>query len=447
MRFSLLFMSLLVLAASCKFINPPKPSVKSDKDSKKPSSETASAGQLAALKDPHTILVMDQGFDHKHDVFKDKVIGAYTMECSEYTSAPEKSPYQPKDNSHFELSKAKLISAFSRPNLCKLREGIALKKDPRLFEITKFREEWNARVKNKQPLEGVADFDSEGQATSIKDILSGVQQDPEAEEYSYHGTGTASLIAYKNPGVKLILVEMDLASLDGLTLSECTDQDRLDLFTRLYSDKDVIEAYRDKPLSEFESSINDLIEKHNVTIINKSFGFSSRAEIERWHKEKCGVSVEFRKVFQALGEALRQRALYLHKSGKVKRQPLTVYAAGNDGDTIDSLQDAFECSDHELNTILSGSYKRSGDKSTFSNVGKCVDLYAIGSVVVIAAPENFLTLTQGTSFSAPLSVRYISRNFPASMLASEIIKALPSHLDTNRHLTKEQLPLELIIDT
>jgi hypothetical protein len=63
--------------------------------------------------------------------------------------------------------------------------------------------------------------------------------------------------------------------------------------------------------------------------------------------------------------------------------------------------------------------------------------------VIVAAPDNFLNVVNGTSFSSPLLARFISKEFPPSESPDSIIKKLKTKADASGNLTKGAVPIEL----
>ena len=93
--------------------------------------------------------------------------------------------------------------------------------------------------------------------------------------------------------------------------------------------------------------------------------------------------------------------------------------------------------------ILVGTYDNKKNKSSFSNYGKCVDYYMLGSSVVVAAPKGFLDVADGASFSAPLMTRYLSLNWKPGEKISRAISQLDSSSDTNGYMSMDSNPIEI----
>jgi subtilisin family serine protease len=91
---------------------------------------------------------------------------------------------------------------------------------------------------------------------------------------------------------------------------------------------------------------------------------------------------------------------------------LTVQAAGNDNAEIDSGADALACDIGDPQSLLVGSYDLNQARSTFSNFGACVDIYAPGEYIVAPYAGGWLLPVAGTSFASPMVVRYLSLTAP-----------------------------------
>jgi hypothetical protein len=91
------------------------------------------------------------------------------------------------------------------------------------------------------------------------------------EQYNYHGTYVASLIAYKNEKIELVLIQIELSKSEAISMSklECFSQAELDKLAKLYSDPEVVRAYQNTPLSPLEKNIDELFVKYNIDFMNK----------------------------------------------------------------------------------------------------------------------------------------------------------------------------------
>ena len=108
---------------------------------------------------------------------------------------------------------------------------------------------------------------------------------------------------------------------------------------------------------------------------------------------------------------------------------LISHSSGNNSLRIDSAQDTPECL-IKGNHLMVGSFNAAGDISPFSNHGACVDFYTLGSKVITATVGDVLLPLDGTSFSAPLAVRYMTSFKETS--PKEIKEKIASILDSKR---------------
>jgi len=443
--------SVIVLIGICQYGC--KPSVK--KPSVKPHADKiVSSDQNLSQK--HTVIVMDTGFDIQYSDYKDKIMGSYSQECGEGAPAiagakpVESSPYTPKDNSRYELSKKDVIGSFQASKSCYLSDDVTLEIGPKYSELLNYKTEWNNRVKEKKPLGGTGSFVSIEKAEEMNKVLGGNEGETSGNSYDYHGTATAGVASYNNSKIRMILVQVDPSNILPMSHGEeCLSQEDVNLVARLYKDKEVQEAYSKKPLSSFERDLFDLINKHNVTIINKSFGYREREKLEEIVKDSCGTSPDYKAAYQAMSETILARQDYIAKQGHPIYKPLTVIAAGNNQIEINSVEDTFECSDHKRNTIVVGAYTHAKKVSEISNFGRCVDFFAFGETIIVPAPKGFLRVTSGTSFAAPLAVNFIAQTFLVSENPSNIISQIKTRLDQGKYLpvTGETNAVDFLSDT
>lgn len=109
-----------------------------------------------------------------------------------------------------------------------------------------------------------------------------------------------------------------------------------------------------------------------------------------------------------------KRDAYLDQQLPDRLNYLLVQSAGNEGAQVNSSSDKMECGSKRDNLVFVGATTADGTRAEFSNYGTCVDVSALCDNVVLAAPDNFLNVESGTSFSAPLVVRYLSQNIHAT---------------------------------
>ena len=120
---------------------------------------------------------------------------------------------------------------------------------------------------------------------------------------------------------------------------------------------------------------------------------------------------------------------------------MTINSHGNDGLVLDSPSDGENCSN--VFTLNVGALTSKGSVASFSNHGSCGDVYILGESVVVSAPENFLFESDGTSFSAPLFVRYLTQT---NTVQSDYKDLYKKYKGSNSFISLEEIPRELAFD-
>lgn len=386
-------------------------------------------------KSTSTVLVVDQGFDPENVALKGKVKASYTLSCSPpRQDSCSECPYE-------EFKKASL-QALKQVETCQVEKGIKLAIDPAFDGIMKYRKHWNESILQKNAYDP-----AEAGDTSLPNSGENQKSGPQAEssdpfeplnlasahedvavpdqqvadeitrillgndhKYSYHGTMTAGLIAYKNPDVKLVLVQIKMSSSNQVKdVIACLSKRAYQNQVRLLKDEDYQKAYLEAPESAQSRLLSALIKEHGVSIINFSAGPLPRVIEESSLKEKNCPVTDLRERYQLLVKLQEKKTARSRQSSPQDAGPLLVQAAGNEGVVIDSAVDG-DCHDLSSNRILVGSYNNKMQMSEISQRGKCVDVYSLGEWVVLAEPRGFVNAASGTSFSAPLVVRYLTLN-------------------------------------
>lgn len=389
----------------------------------------------SSTPDKHTVLILDDGFDTSIQTFDGKIVGQYTLECSGVDGTGLF--YDPNEIS---LGRAKFEwqNFYAQPRRnCRLVEGIEFQSSDVLDDIMNIRDEWNLLVREKR-----VDFSNPSYQQLLR-ILNG-----EDAKVNYHGTQTASLLAYNNPDTDIVLVQLPLAtsfetgdlsaftaatevvrpvtSSASVTSTQCFSQDKVDFWVASHSDPVVQRAFINQPFSGMERALQEAIDRHGVTMVNFSAGRAPRTILtDLQQKQGCG-SLDLSNYFRTAGILSKERKSceqrQLGKRGL--RLPLTIQAAGNASTRIDSLGDTRDCSDRANNLIMIGSSNSIGQRSGFSNFGGCIDFYTLGEKVITSSPESFLNIVDGTSFSAPFVTRFLSQNAPVSSSADQLIEFL-----------------------
>jgi hypothetical protein len=383
----------------------------------------------------HTVLVLDSGFDVEHEVFKDKLAATYQVRCVEQKPVgAELTGFETSDKA----LKAALLAVYREKDTgCRIERGVTFRSSPRFEEMSSKRDSWNEAVRKKTLTKKFLEFDK------IKEILSG-----EKGKYLYHGTATAGLVAYQNPKTSLVFLQdqyfVESNAMDDLSNKRCPTQANVDQWVTAHQDEEVRKAFIEAPLSVYEVNLRNIMKKHSVTLVNYSAGREVRPLLETiYEKLKCG-KLKLKEQYKTFALLEREREVFRRKKGFYKdADPLWIQAAGNEGAYLKGVEDSLDCSDHPNNRIVVGSAGISGGTSTFSNSGTCVDIYTLGEKVVVAAPSNFLRIDDGTSYSAPLTVRFLTENTVPSLKPPLMIEFLMKEKDTSGRLQGSKLPQEL----
>ncbi|HEU4533684.1 MAG TPA: S8/S53 family peptidase, partial [Polyangiaceae bacterium] len=346
----------------------------------------------------HVVMIVDHGFDLTLPVFQGKLAGCFRRVCDEV--APAEPPADAAG------AKQRFIDQINAPDNCRLESGALLRKSRSFASIAPSKDAWNAAVGAKTLTQGFPEFDT------IARVLGG------EDTYSYHGTWVASVIAYQNPGVKFVVVANDAIRRADAPIG-CPTPAEFDAELALYNDPDVRAAYVAAPYGQSSQQVDDVVRRLGVTVVNESFGSNPWLVMN----EICpGLDWQgYYATITALGD---ERFRGLTQAGVLDGMSvLTVAAAGNEGVTINTEADSLRCGGGQQPdgygpasaTMLVGSYEPlSGQRSDFSNDGACVDAYAPGESIVVAGPEGWLFVVSGTSFSAPMTTRFLTRAEPAT---------------------------------
>lgn len=404
-----------------------------EKKAEKNDDDDASGGGGAPTH--HTVIVLDDGFDSSHEVFKNKIEAEYTITCDK-----EQDDTIDPDASFEEQKQAVIADYASSKSPCSITEDIQFKADAGFAKILADRASWNEQVQAK------AITFEDAKVEEIRKVIGG-----SAANVNYHGTNTASLIAYQNPDVKLVLIQFDLRNPnDGAVDSkdDCPKQDEIDAWVKLHQDPDVLKAYMDAPLSDADAKLLEIQVKHKTTLVNLSLGTPPRLKLQEQLEESGCGKLDFAEYYEIDGKITRDREAARYAAGVYKgtEPTLIVQAAGNEGVKIDGDIDTTDCGDPANGTVMIGAVDYAGERTSFSNYGKCVQYYMMGQGVVVAAPEQFLDVADGTSFSAPLTVRLLSQKTRPEMTYEEKAAELAKLAGSGQVLSNGTFPDELAFD-
>jgi hypothetical protein len=352
-----------------------------------------------ASKQPkhHIVAVVDEGFDIENSVFQRENISAYKALCINTAKNPL---LNLAPETRFENLKKDYINFMENQSNCVTKPKINDNISAGFANIEGQFNLWNAAI-----TEGKVNAYPHTQA--VQSILNG-----ENGKFSYHGTATAGLIARDNPDTKILLIEPELLQLmlpNDIYLNKgCRTQAEFDLKARLFEDKEVRKIFINPKREDADSAILKLMKKNKVTMINESYGPTSAAEVHDYHKKLGCEKVNLKHWIIAESKLAEDRQHAIEKYYKFK--PLHIRAAGNAGKKLNEIGDTLDpCYDGD-NYLIVGATDRNDKIASFSNTGRCVEVYTLGANIIVDAPRDFLNISNGTSFSAPLITRWLTLN-------------------------------------
>ncbi|MCU0685133.1 MAG: S8/S53 family peptidase [Polyangiaceae bacterium] len=424
--FSALLASALVAAGACG---------DDDDDSDGGPVVTEGAAELVPFDCPeapatageHVVMIIDHGFDLSLPVFQDKLAGCFRRVCDEVAPPPP-----PADAAE---AKQRFIDDLNRPDNCRLESGALLRKSRSFADIAPSKEAWNAQVGAKTMTQSFPDF------AKIIRVIGG------EDTYSYHGTWVASVIAYQNPNVKFVVVANDAIRRADVAPS-CPTAADLDAEIALYNDPDVRAAYVAAPYGQASQQVDDVVRRLGVTLVNESFGSEPWRELNT-----ICPGPDWERYYATTTELNNLRFTALTQAGTLDGMSvLTIAASGNDGATLDREADSLRCGGGRQpdgfgpgsSTMLVGSYDPATEaRSAFSNVGACVDAYAPGEDILVSGPDGWLNVVSGTSFAAPMAVRFLTLGQPAATGGPGLASALLGARESNSNLPITGFPAAL----
>ena len=376
-------------------------------------------------------MVLDAGIDPNHRAYKDKVISSYTLVCDSNASNSDTTKLSQEEIKEKILAGLKTGAAPEIERNCHLEKGINHVWTPPSPAVSALKAKWNQAIKNKNfyalPKQ---------EAQQVKEYL-------EKGLSRHHGTNVTALIAYRNPNVRLILVEKKLgrSPTDGADPSACKSIEQVPIITSIMQDPEVKQAVLQYGKNSGDALIHQLAIQQHVSFINKSYGRDRTTIATFLAAAGCGGSEKTETVIAYLSEkeSLRQTVNQNLGIGYDNAPYLTLQSAGNSGIPINTKRDRPDSCSGSTQHINVGSYDIGGRISYFSNYGPCVDLYSLGSSVITSSPDDFLTITNGTSFSAPLAIRYMTYEFSEKMPLPELNSKLRSRLDAKLFLPQSKV--------
>ena len=373
-----------------------------------------------------TVMVIDDGFDTSVPALEGRVIASYTISCDAGVEAAMTMPT-------FADAKAALLAEYQTADTsCRLREGIV--NAPEAFPtIQQFRDRWN----------GMISHNARGRTVFTAAEFAQIANAMETSEVSYHGTSTSGTIAGENPDVRLVLIQTPLDTAEGFAEAyQCQKQSDLDWAVALWTDPEVHAAYVKRPAPTIDTELDQLLAKFNIDVVNESFGDMPRAALEELQAENDCPPVDFNAFFAARAALNDDR-----DAAQPASRALLVHAAGNEGTSIDSGADASVCVRNHSDRLVVGADDLKDQRSTFSNFGGCVDVYAPGENIVTPTSGGWLMPQAGTSFSSPLIARQISLLPVEGMFSvANARDALLKSVDSQQRVPRAAFPASFFYD-
>lgn len=357
----------------------------------------------------HNVMVVDRGIDSEHEVYKDKVLAKYMLSCKNYypifqtkirTFINLKNEIQVLNFPQIKAEYLKYINGdtqFFFEQKCELQKELPTIQYELNADEESNRKIWNNAMKKRD--------------------RSMILNHPKIYKYlteqirEFHGTAVTSTLAYKNDNVKIVLVESNGG---GLYIKDsCHEAIRFyPVFARLYKDPEVrAQILKKATLVSHTKALDGLAKAHSVSLINKSYSSTfptMKEKLPSCIEDVYQKAAEYHILQNEINAKLAKRdGIYFDKAPY-----LTLQSAGNQSFESNSKKEIFSCSG-EKNHLQIGSYSfLSKERSDFSNYGACVDLYGIGENVFATIPQRYLLPAHGTSFAAPLVLRFLSENYP-----------------------------------
>jgi hypothetical protein len=345
----------------------------------------------------HVIMVVESGFDLAHPVFRDRIEAAYTLDC---TGGPDMGDWWGVQGGSMDEKRANLLEVLRRA------------------------------------------------ATQTCTVAPGARPDE-------HGTGTAGIIAAGNDRARIVAISTGkiLDSVFDLETGPCLDQQDVAEQVALLDDPAIDEIVRREELyrDPWTDQLRQLAVQHRVGIVNESFGSPSPHArffeglinftfLLRFLSSPPCPLTDVRPLYAAVFRHEQRMEQYRARHGQTLADlALVVQGAGNGYDQADRPAEALYCHEDRPGTSFAIGASRPTLASVgrpweereaviaeFSTRGACIDYYAPGYLLV-PAPAGRWTRRRGTSFAAPIFVRWLSRTYPPDWSPQEIARAVRQH--------------------
>jgi len=391
--FPFVYLTLIYTAGGCNNYNHQEGVSAQPELRSKPATEPISANN-------HTIMVVDMNIDFNNQAYQHLIKASYILEC-DFQGISDKALFS---------------SAMTRA-----REDLKAAEDDQESDL------WSCRGEqcNRAEYEAVKksylkSYREEQRRRQTCRLVENAESSLDKVAKYPHGTLVSTILAEGLQDLSLVLVNVKFREFtppgNGIALSTKI----ANLAVALHQDQEVRNAYFaiGNPVKEF---LFDIAKKHNVTIVNNSWGESVSFLASMVPDDFLPKEYE-----EMILRLPRQRDSKWDLDSLIT---LDVSAAGNENRELKKNPFTGECSlPAQLNI---GALGRDGKRASFSNYGECVNFFVFGEGVIVSGSQKEI---DGTSFSAPLLVRYIATHFPRDATRETIVSELKKMANAEKHL-------------
>lgn len=290
-----------------------------------------------------------------------------------------------------------------------------------LGDAAKHEPELRARIKGFLDIQASLDTP---EAVALKAQLSKLPQDqykPFIEDLSLygnyiHGTHVAGIATEGNPFARILIA-------------------RLTFDYHLIPEKPTVELAQ-KGVVAYQTYI-DYFKKHNVRVVNMSWGGSLRSVEEALEQNGVADPEERKKQARILFEIDKNGLLAALKSAP---DILFVVSAGNSNDDV-NFDEVIPSSFDLPNMVTVGAVDQAGDETSFTSFGKNITAYADGFQVESPIPGGTRLKLSGTSMSSPEFTNLAAKLFALNpkLTPADVVQLIKDGLDPNPKNAKIQL--------
>ncbi len=290
-----------------------------------------------------------------------------------------------------------------------------------LGDAAKHESELRTRIKGFLDIQAAIDSP---EAIALKAQLGKLPQDqykPFIEDLSLygnyiHGTHVAGIATEGNPFARILIA-------------------RLTFDYHLIPEKPTVELAQ-KGVVAYQTYI-DYFKKHNVRVVNMSWGGSLRSVEEALEQNGVADPEERKKQARILFEIDKNGLLAALKSAP---DILFVVSAGNSNDDV-NFDEVIPSSFDLPNMVTVGAVDQAGDETSFTSFGKNITAYADGFQVESPIPGGTRLKLSGTSMSSPEFTNLAAKLFALDpkLTPADVVQLIKDGLEPNPRNAKIQL--------